>query len=302
MLETSDHDRLRRVHDPTLPPACPLCRADATRRFLGHAGFEVHACIRCGLRFLHPHPTAEALKALYGPQYFGHEGTTLPGYDRYLEEVEHHRRTFDDRLRLLPLPAPGARLLDVGASIGVFVERARRVGWDAEGIEPSRWASTQAREQFGQPVATGTLEGGAFAPASFDLVSLWEVIEHLPSPRDTIREARRILRPGGHLALSTPDAGSLVARAMGQRWPGWRKLPEHLFFFDRRTLSDLLEAEGFTIERRRYVSLTVSRGYLVDRILEVLGRSTPVGTGRRWRDGPVRINPLYDLFILARVR
>jgi 2-polyprenyl-3-methyl-5-hydroxy-6-metoxy-1,4-benzoquinol methylase len=270
------------------------------RPFLERNGFAVLACGACGLRFLHPQPAAEQLTALYGPDYFANAAPGAPGYDRYVEEMANIRRTFDNRLRLLPRPAPGARLLDVGAAIGLFVERARAAGWDAEGLEPSRWASGYARDILHQPVREGILDAAAVPAGSCAVVTMWEVIEHLPDPAATLGAAARALAPGGLLALSTPDAGSTVARILGQRWPGWTKIPEHLFFFDRATLRRLLETAGFRVEAMRYVSLTVSRRYLLDRIEAVTGSGVRHRLPGAWLDRPVRVNPLYDLMVLAR--
>jgi len=242
------------------------------------------------------------LEALYTESYFSHEGTSLPGYDRYLDELDNHRRTFDDRLPLLPSRTAGDRLLDVGAAVGIFVERARRAGWSAAGLEPSSWAAAHARDVLGQPVTTGTLEQERPPSGSLDVVTLWEVIEHLPDPAATLREIHRILKPGGHLALSTPDARSPVSRLLGRRWPGWRKVPEHLFFFDGHTLARMLNDAGFDIESRRYVSLTVSRGYLLDRIREIVGWRGKALPKAAWLSRSIRVNPGFDLFVLARAR
>lgn len=283
-------------------PACIVCASTESTGSSSLDRFEVRACTGCGLRFLAPQPTAEELDRLYGEAYFARSRPGQPGYDRYLEEIAHLRRMFDHRLGLLPPPRPDARLVDVGAAVGAFVERARLAGWDAVGVEPSAWAAEQARTELRQPVKTGTLATLALPAASVAGVTLWEVIEHLPDPLAELVEIRRVLEPGGFLALSTPDAGSLVARALGRRWPGWRKIPEHLFFFDRPSLTTLLQRAGFEVERICYVPLVVSLGYLLDRAHEVTGirldRLVPTRLLRR----AVRVNPYFDLFILARAR
>ncbi len=263
-------------------------------------GFAIVACQECGVRYLDPQPTAAELDALYGEHYFAHGEAGDPGYDRYVAEIEHIRRTFDDRVRYLPSPKPGDRLLDVGAAIGLFVERARRAGWDAEGLDPSPWACRYAVDVLGQPVRQGTIESAAPTPNTYDVVTMWEVIEHLPDPRDTLRAVAATLKPGGLLALSTPDAGSLVARLLDGRWPGWTKVPEHLTFFDKQTLGRLLRDAGFRVETRRYVPLVVSRGYLLDRIGGVVGTRLHRRLPERWLGRPVRVNPFYDLLVVAR--
>lgn len=262
--------------------------------------FQVLGCRGCGLRFLDPQPTASELNELYGESYFAGSSTAEPGYDRYVDEIENHRRTFAERIRRLPSPLPGQRLLDVGASIGVFVEQARRAGWEAEGIEPSEWASSYARGQLGQPVRTGIVDRTAAPAGHYQVITMWEVVEHLPDPAAVLADLHHLLAPGGILALSTPDAGSLVTRLMGRRWPGWQKIPEHLYFFDRGTLDRLLRGAGLEPFEWRHVSLTVSRRYLWDRLARLMPLPPQRWISPRWMERSVRVNPGYDLMVMAR--
>lgn len=279
---------------------CRLCldRHTETRVTVGR--YAILRCTSCGLGFLDPQPGPEELLRLYGEEYFAGNRVGTPGYDRYLVELENHRLTFADRLRLLPRPSTGDRLLDVGASIGVFVEQARQAGWLAEGIEPSEWAAGYARDVLHQPVQAGTIESRQFPSEAFSIVTMWEVIEHLPDPGAVLAEIHRLLRPGGILALSTPDAGSTVTRLMGRRWPGWRKIPEHLFYFDRSTLSRLLRGAGFEPMDWKHVSLTVSRQYLWDRVAQVVPLPPRGWMPEGWMARPIRVNPGYDLMVTAR--
>ena len=279
---------------------CPVCGSSSSRPFAARGGFCIVSCQVCGVRYLDPQPTAAELDALYGEQYFAHGHAGDPGYDRYVDEIDNIRRTFDDRLRFLPPPGAGDRLLDLGAAIGLFVERARRAGWNADGLDPSAWACRYATDVLGQPVRQGTIETAAPAPGQYDAVTMWEVIEHLPDPGATLRGVAAALKPGGVLVLSTPDAGSRVARLLGGRWPGWTKVPEHLTFFDRQSLGRLLRETGFRVETRRYVPLVVSRGYLLDRIGGVVGTRMHRRLPAKWLDRPVRVNPFYDLLVVAR--
>ena len=281
---------------------CLVCGSRQSTRFLVVESFAIRACQGCGLRFLDPQPSAAELHVLYGEGYFNRHKPGEPGYDQYLGELEGHRRTFDQRLSLLPSPTAGAALLDVGAATGVFVERARRHGWAASGVEPSAWAAAHARDTMGQPVMTGSLEDLTVEPGSLGGVTMWEVIEHLPDPREVLEHIRRLLRADGFLALSTPDAGSTVAKLLGRRWPGWKKVPEHLYHFDRPTLRRLLHETGFDVSAMTYVPLVVTRGYLLDRVRDLTGFSVPGLLPKFDRTVPIQVNPYYDLFVLARPR
>lgn len=277
---------------------CHVCGCCCHEDFLRHAKFTICRCTACGLRFLYPQLTADELRTFYDRDYFSNPHSAS-GYESYLEDAENHRATFSKRLRLMPPPTMRNKLLDVGAAAGYFVEQARLYGWDAEGVEPSEWAATHARESLGQPVTHSTLEAAQIPGSSFDAITLWEVIEHVPDPRALLYEAARVVRPGGVIVLSTPDAGSTVARLLGKRWPGWSKIPEHLFFFDRINLVRLVQECGFTVTSWRYVSITVTAGYAVRRLANI---GIPlIGRLPKWiANRSVPVNPLYDLMLIAR--
>jgi 2-polyprenyl-3-methyl-5-hydroxy-6-metoxy-1,4-benzoquinol methylase len=285
-------------------PKCHLC-GGASHDVVREAGpFSILRCRACGLCFLSPQPQPEETLELYSEHYFQSADGLARGYSAYVEQAGDLRATFRQRLRYLPKPGPANRLLDVGAAAGYFVEQARLAGWDAEGLEPSRWASAYAREQLRVPVGEGTLESAELAPASYDVVTFWEVIEHVPSPRDFLADVARVLKPGGTLFLSTPDSGSVVARLLGRRWLGWNKIPEHLFFFDRRSLIRLLDQAGFDVFLSRYVPLTVSWPYALERLGASLGLGAAAfaGPARVLRNRSVTVNCYYDLMLAARLR
>ena len=282
------------------PRGCIVCGEHARRPFRHQDGFAIVACQGCDLRFLNPQPSEAELDALYGESYFASHDSRRHGYDGYAADAENWRRTFRDRLR--HLPAERGRLLDVGAATGFFVEQARAAGWDATGVEPSEWAAAHAREQLGLDVRTGTLDRVRYPDGAFDVVTMWEVIEHVRDPRAVLAEVRRILGPRGTLVLSTPDCRSAAARLAGRRWLGWRKVPEHLWFFDRVNLDRLLVQAGFRPVRHRYPALTVSAGFAVERLAAVLGLPAWVRAPARLARRSIRVNPFYDLLVVARKR
>jgi SAM-dependent methyltransferase len=125
---------------------------------------------------------------------------------------------------------------------------AGKAGWKPLGIELSEPAVKTARE-FGLDVIAGTLHTSNLPDKSIDVVTLWEVIEHVRSPLDELRQIAQVLKPGGVLALSTPNAASLRARQEGPDWYGYHVSREHLLFFTPQTLTFALKSAGFRVSR-----------------------------------------------------
>lgn len=212
------------------PAAAPYRITHSSRALLG----SIERCRACGLGVLHPELVARS--------------DYVEGHDaEYAGQAEVRIRNADRLLRLLPPPAPGAALLDVGCAYGFLLAAARALGYRSVGIEVSQPASEYARQRYGAEVWTGLIEDAPFKSPSFDVVTLVDVIEHLTDPATTLAHVHRLLRPGGWLLILTPDLGSAVARLLGRHW--WGLLDDHSFYFSRRTLPRFLEAHGFAIEQ-----------------------------------------------------
>ena len=216
-----------------------------------------HAIVQCGhCGLVYANPRADGTAIL--DSYVAVEDPL------YLEERDGRVLTFERHLRPLEqLHAPPGKLLDVGAYTGVFVEIAARHGWDAWGVEPSHWAVEQARAQ-NLNMIEGTTATAGLADASFDVIPLWDVIEHLTDPYGEIQQAYRLLKPGCLVVIHTMDIDSRFARLMGARWPWLMEM--HIYYFSRRTLTQMLEKAGFDVVRAvpqgRYLRL----GYFATRV------------------------------------
>lgn len=128
------------------------------------------------------------------------------------------------------------RLLDVGCASGLFLQHAINAGWDVVGVEPSQELYRAAQQRLGPQAAIygSTLQSIILPPASFDAITLWDVLEHVFDPVFFLKRCASLLRPGGHLFANVPDLDSLQSRILGSRWP--LLLPEHLNYFNRRSL------------------------------------------------------------------
>jgi SAM-dependent methyltransferase len=185
---------------------------------------------------LQPMPDQSRLVAAYG------EAES----EAYIEEEAGQRASARRALERIELYAPerGA-LLDLGCWVGFLLAEARERGWRTLGVEPSRFASGYARGHLRLEVITGELFTASLPPASFQAVTMGDVIEHLTDPGGALDHVRKLLAPGGVVWLALPDAGSRVARVLRRRW--WSVLPTHVQYFTRRSISSLLSRGGFEV-------------------------------------------------------
>lgn len=184
-------------------------------------------------------------RSVYGDDYFTGACRGF-GYVNYEADKVAMRGFFERALDAVEriLPGRGA-LLDVGAATGFFLKLARERGWRTAGLEVSSYAAREARRS-GHEVLEGTLESAPWKGPVFDAITLFDVIEHVPDPRRTLECAFAILRPGGVIAINTPDTGSAWARAFGRHWHAYCP-PEHLSYFNRRNMQALLSLCGFEV-------------------------------------------------------
>lgn len=224
----------------------------ATTDVFGAYGTVVD-CSGCGLVFTNPRPTHAALLS-------GYAENEDPDY-----EAERDSRCINAHMSLAVLRrhAPGGRLLEIGCAQGFFLNAAR-VSYETVGVEPSRSAREYARGALRLDVPAATMEEARFPDTSFEAVAMIDVIEHVADPLGALREAARVLKPGGVLYLVTPDIDSLSARLLRGRWWGLR--PAHIYYFSRRTMGAMLEKAGFAIVESRSYGRIFTWGYWLSRL------------------------------------
>jgi SAM-dependent methyltransferase len=157
---------------------------------------------------------------------------------------------------------PG-RLVDLGCWVGFLPAEAARRGWHAVGVEPSVWAAERARGRGVEVVVAGLLEAD-LPERAFAAVTMGDVLEHLPDPGAALERVERMLAPDGVLWIATPDAGSLLARALGRRW--WSVIPTHVHLFTRRSVTALLERHDFEVLELGTSPKAFSVGYYLGRL------------------------------------
>ncbi len=208
--------------------------------------FFVVQCQDCGLCFTNPRPTPGSIGQFYPAVYAPHrvpQPRRPRGWWRSLSRWARGRRS--DRRLTLPVFGRG-RLLDFGCGGGAFLERMRQVGWTVTGLDASAATVQRIRVELGLNALAGTLPHPDLRPASFDLITMRHSLEHVHAPLDTLREAHRLLVPGGKLLVEVPNIDSLPFRCFGHVWFGL-DLPRHLTHFAPWTLYLCLHRAGFRV-------------------------------------------------------
>lgn len=282
---------------------CAACTGSELQFFTRRNNNDVYRCYSCHTLVVYPLPQGEV--AIYDREYFsgaahGH------GYVDYDADKEVMRRVFLSYFSLLEqYGVARGRLLDVGAATGFFVAIAQAKGYAASGIEISDFAAAAGRKK-GLAIHTGTLASVPFPKSSFEVVTLFDVIEHVQNPEADMKRVAELLVPQGLVVINTPDASSLYARLMGPRWhlivP-----PEHLYCFSRAGMLALLDRVGFDVLQMT----SIGKRFTIEYILHTIGRwlhVRPLVRFAKWlgwyaigRAG-LPINLRDNMFVIARKR
>jgi SAM-dependent methyltransferase len=230
--------------------ACDLCGGASLATVSAVA--KVIECNACGYRFVSPRPSQAEIASSYSEPDF---------YDGWIEAEKGRERLWSKRLALLKRAGSHVRLLDIGAGIGTFLSLARdQLGWAVTGTEISSSAVRIAHEQYNLELLVGQMEDIDLPRGAFDVITLWHVLEHVPSPSRILNLCNDLLRPDGLLAIAVPnddDARAWLVRTkawLGRKRPAPRYEPlkphteVHLSQFKGRVLSSALRSRGFRVE------------------------------------------------------
>lgn len=222
--------------------ACEVCASSRSELMFEKLSHQFVRCADCGLERISPQPTDDTLAQIYGAHYYNAWGL----HDDEDTVSALKKRTFSYVLDRLPAPA-GTKLLDCGAATGFLLEVARERGYDPYGLELSEFGAQEIARKLGPDhVFCGELQDAQFpgaGPGDFGAITMCDYIEHVRDPRQTLTLARKLIAPGGSLAITTPDAGSPSHRVLRAGWTHYKV--EHLFYFNKRNLERLLQEVGF---------------------------------------------------------
>jgi len=249
---------------------CFLCGEKARRVLHEKPPFKVVKCKGCSLVYVTPRLNSDEIKKLYGSTYWNSDRAKDYGYTNYLADAQLYLNTFKMRSKLIDTYQnnPG-RILDVGCAAGFFLKVMKDKGWETHGIEVSEAVATHARSELNLPnihIGDASLLEN-FEKNSFDVITFWDVVEHLEDPRQALSQARMLLKDQGVLIVETQNVESIFAKIMGANWQHY-KHEEHLYHFSPETIRRLLSEAGFQVLKNtpRFGGKKVSINFIVERI------------------------------------
>lgn len=263
--------------------SCPLCDA-GPERFSGLLKLDsvrVQRCVSCGLMFLNPYVGPDSMREIYSS---GEMMARVSDRLRHYYERPEGGLTdcfYEESLKVLESLRGQGSILDVGCGRGYFLVKARERGWKGVGLEPSLEQVRYAKEKFGIEVVEGSLEDKDFKAKSFDVVSLWDLIEHVPNPKETLEKVLKWLKDDGFILLATPNHQSLLDFVAWFLYRGsfgsirrplsYFFVPEHVLYFTVATLKDLVKRCGLQ-PIREIPSVTDIDRYSVSKKVKILAK------------------------------
>lgn len=276
---------------------CGFCGGTEARVKYDFTTHKIVKCVGCGLMRLSPMPSLDDTKQVYGdlsyfqnPEFYDFQRGNLYGYVDYIAERVNKLREHRPIAEFLrdrhgraqgkgKSGQPRPRLLDIGCGLGYFLDVAQDVGFEVAGVEFNPGAVRAIREKYAFLVHEGAVETMPAESGPFDVITMFDVIEHLHDPLTTLEHLYKLLRPGGGVAISTMDSESFASRLLGKRLEDFRRTREHLYFFSRETITKILESRGFNVYRIDSYGHTFELSFLMER-MRIINR--PIFGTAKW--------------------
>ena len=242
------------------PGACKICNGKNVRYLCAKGPARYHVCQDCGLILQYPPPGIREMQQYADTEY------EAGLYRDYLNARSIKIPHFESRFKAMEPYISGGRLLDIGCSCGYFMEVAAKRGFEVTGLEFSPTAIAAASPGIRAQIRQGTIDDADLAwQDSFNVITAFDLIEHIDQPIAFLRKAVAFLRPGGIIAVSTPDAEHFLRYAMRSSWPMLQPM-QHLSIFSKKALRQAFETLGLRLLTMEPAYKTITFTYLVGQL------------------------------------
>lgn len=242
--------------------------------FLTQEDFELFQCDHCGLVFTMPRPAPEVIGNYYkSDAYYSHQQNKKGIIPKIYESVK--TINLKGKVAMAIGDLPQGRLLDIGCGVGDFLLQVKKLGWSVTGIEPSEQASKIAQSRLAFAPLTPA-DYDQLPDQSFDVITMWHVLEHVDDLKSQTKELKRLLRPGGRLVIALPNYQSFDCQYYSDKWAAW-DVPRHLNHFSPDCLKGVLNAIDFKhVDTQRLIWDAFYISYLSEKYL---GHNAPLIRG-----------------------
>jgi 2-polyprenyl-3-methyl-5-hydroxy-6-metoxy-1,4-benzoquinol methylase len=232
---------------------CPICNSNKFKTFLNcldntvsRETFTIVQCEDCGFKFTNPRPSENDIGKYYkSDSYISHSNTKAGFINSTYQLVRKY--TLLKKLQLISRFYKTGKILDIGCGTGEFLNTCKSAGWHTTGIEPNDDARRMAAEKFMLDVRTEDQLKG-IADGSFDVISMWHVLEHVPRLNERVAELKRLIKPNGIIIIAVPNSSSFDALKYKENWAGY-DVPRHLYHFTPKDIETLFKNQGLKVFR-----------------------------------------------------
>lgn len=230
---------------------CPWCGSNKAQinlwlkdEFLTKKDFHICECLNCGLLYTMPRPSKEKIGAYYkSDEYYSHQENKKGFVPRLYEAIK--KINLKHKFRLASRDLPVGKLLDIGCGVGDFLHIAENKGWQCTGVEPSEEAREIARQRIkGDLLYSEDLE--QLPDQSFDLITMWHVLEHVDDLKWQVAQLQRLIKPNGRIVIAVPNYRSYDGRFYNAYWAAY-DVPRHLNHFNKTVVTKIFKTSGLSL-------------------------------------------------------
>ena len=264
---------------------CFVCKSPELKGLKGYEKHNLVKCGSCGFVFMEHIPTKEELDSKYGTYVYANDQAvspiTIKSYDLLLDEFEPYRVS--------------NKILDIGCGVGFFLEQAKKRGWEVYGSEYSDAAIKICRDK-GINMKEGKLDPAQFEGHTFDVITSFEVMEHINNPKEELKHIHALLRSNGLFYLTTPNFNSLLRFYLKEKY-NIICYPEHLSYYTKSTLNKVITEQGF--KKHKFLSTGIS----ITRLKDSAGKEQEIETLQTSSDEVIRqkIDAKWHLKIIKKI-